>query len=385
MRILVITHVYPRWSGDSQAPFLGSWAKAIVESGHEVLVIAPHDRGALEDEWLDGVHIRRVRYGSEANQTVAYRGQMHELVKHPKGFAQLWCLSKQMRRTIAQAAAAFNPDVVHVHWWVPAMAWVKGLALDAPVVCQVHGTDMMLAERNLVTRRLAVSLLKGCAQIQAVSHDLARRVTQLTGRYRVPVNPMPIHEAFFKNLEPPTHVDLDVATVLGVGRLVKAKGWAELIEACASSPIPLQVRIVGTGPEHDRLVDLAAHLGVTLDLPGTIEPALMPAEYGRADVVVHPSHAEGFGMVIPEALACHRPVVATNSGGVADLLDADDLIPVGDVARLRAAIQAALEDPPIEHLADKADQVTRYVSPLACAYRSVNLWERLVTRYSDSQ
>lgn len=120
---------------------------------------------------------------------------------------------------------------------------------------------------------------------------------------------------------------LDTALVLGVGRLVKAKGWAELIDACASPDAPLRVRIVGTGPEREALLAQAAHLGVDLDLPGAIDPADMPAEYLRADVVVHPSHAEGFGMVIPEALACYRPVVATNSGGVRDLLPADQLIP----------------------------------------------------------
>lgn len=89
MRALVVSHVYPRWAGDSQAPFLGHWAQALVNAGHEITVIAPHDQWAAETEVLDGVRLRRVRYGDDAHETIAYRGQMHELVKSPAGLMRL--------------------------------------------------------------------------------------------------------------------------------------------------------------------------------------------------------------------------------------------------------------------------------------------------------
>lgn len=373
MKALVITHVYPRWAGDSQAPFLGHWAKALIERGHQITVIAPHDKGAAEEEMLDGVRVRRVRYGTDDRQQVAYRGQMHELVKSPSGLMQLRSLTREMVKAIREEIAAERPDVVHVHWWVPGMIWARLAKVDVPVVCQMHGTDVKLGLKNPLTGLLARWALKGARGVEAVSADLASAASPLTPQL-IRVNPMPLGPSFFTQHLARTEVDLDTALVLGVGRLVKAKGWAELIAACATPDAPLRVRIVGTGPEREALLAQAAHLGVDLDLPGAIDPADMPAEYLRADVVVHPSHAEGFGMVIPEALACYRPVVATNSGGVRDLLPADQLIPVGDVSALRAAIMAAIEDPNLGEIARLGDQVYELLSPKAVEQRTVDTW-----------
>lgn len=373
MKALVVTHVYPRWAGDSQAPFLGHWAKALIGRGHQITVIAPHDKGAAEEEVLDGVRVRRVRYGSDDRQQVAYRGQMHELVKSPSGLMQLRSLTREMVKAIREEVAADRPDVVHVHWWVPGMIWARLAKIDVPVVCQLHGTDVKLGLKNPVTDMLARWALQGARGVEAVSADLAAAAGPLTTQM-VRVNPMPLGPAFFTQHLARTEVDLDTALVLGVGRLVKVKGWAELIAACADSPAPVRVRIVGTGPEHDALLAQAAELGVDLELPGAIDPAEMPVEYLRADVVVHPSHAEGFGMVIPEALACYRPVVATNSGGVRDLLPEDQLIPVGDVAALREAIMRAIDDPNMEEVARLGDQVYELLSPKAVEQRTVDAW-----------
>lgn len=376
MRALVVTHVYPRWAGDSQAPFLGTWAKALVEAGHELTVLAPHDAGAASEEILDGVRVRRVRYGPDDRQQVAYRGQMHELVKRPAGLMQLGALTRAMVKAIREEVVAQRPDVVHVHWWVPGMIWMRLARVDVPVLCQLHGTDVKLANKNGATARLASWALGRADGVEAVSTVLADQAAGLTPAL-IKVNPMPLGEQFFGLEEDRTEVDLDCALVLGVGRLVPSKGWADLLHACADSPVPLRVRILGAGPMRDALLALADSLEVSLELPGPVDPVAMPNEYRRADVVVHPSHAEGFGMVIPEALACFRPVVATDSGGVRDLLEAEDLIGVGDIAGLWMAIQAAINDPKTERIARLNAMVHDYLSPQSSAERTVDAWQQV--------
>ncbi|WP_336250456.1 glycosyltransferase [Stomatohabitans albus] len=373
MRALVITHVYPRWTGDSQAPFLAHWAKALRHAGHDLRILAPHDRGAELDETLDGIPIHRVRYGDDEHERVAYRGQMHELVKSRSGMAQLGRLTSAMVHAIRQEVHAFKPDIVHVHWWVPGMIWARLAAVRVPIVCQLHGTDVKLAQRNGATRRLARWALARADGVEAVSTHLASQAAALTAT-PIRINPMPLGEGFFSPPTAPSTIDLDLARVLGVGRLVPAKGWRELIEACANSPVPLLVRIIGSGPQHDELLALAHHLQVPLELPGNVNPEQMPNEYRQADVVVHPSHAEGFGMVIPEALACRRPIVATNSGGVLDLLEPEHVVPVGDVLALRAAILNALNDPQTEQAENLAERVHDLLSPQAAAERSTAIW-----------
>ena len=377
MRALVVSHVYPRWAGDSQAPFLGHWAQALVNAGHEITVIAPHDQWAAETEVLDGVRLRRVRYGDDAYETIAYRGQMHELVKSPAGLMRLGTLTSRMVQAIREEVAAWQPEVVHVHWWVPGMIWARLARVPVPVVCQLHGTDVKLANKNVWTRALGRWALEAADGVEAVSSDLADKAARFT-RHMISVNPMPLGPTFFTQHLAQTEIDLDTALVLGVGRLEQPKGWADLISACANSPTPLRVRILGTGSQHDALLTQAKALGVELELPGAVDPATMPAEYLRADVVVHPSHAEGFGMVIPEALACYRPVVATDSGGVRDILPLNDLIPVGDIGAMRAAIVKAINDPASEQIARMGDYVYDLLSPESSVGRTIEKWDETI-------
>jgi glycosyltransferase involved in cell wall biosynthesis len=101
--------------------------------------------------------------------------------------------------------------------------------------------------------------------------------------------------------------------ILGAGRLVPEKGFADLVRAFAMLRDPaLLLRIVGAGPEQATLRDLAESLGIAaqVELPGyadDIRPALRDAR-----LFVLSSHFEGYAAVILEALAAGLPVVATD-------------------------------------------------------------------------
>jgi glycosyltransferase involved in cell wall biosynthesis len=96
---------------------------------------------------------------------------------------------------------------------------------------------------------------------------------------------------------------------------------------------------------HDRIfaLGLAARVGLT----GFVED--MPAAYRALDVVVHAStRPEPFGLVIPEAMACGRLIVATRTGGAAELFEPGvDAVGVetADVPALSGALRALLDDP----------------------------------------
>ena len=62
MRVVFLTHNYPRWPGDLSGAFLGTLAAALVRRGVEVRVVAPSDAGQGGEEEVDGVPVRRVRY-----------------------------------------------------------------------------------------------------------------------------------------------------------------------------------------------------------------------------------------------------------------------------------------------------------------------------------
>ncbi|GAB3596831.1 glycosyltransferase family 4 protein [Microbacterium tumbae] len=112
--------------------------------------------------------------------------------------------------------------------------------------------------------------------------------------------------------------------------------------------------IVGSltaAPEYVRSVRRAidrAGLPGRIRLTGVLRREELEAEYGRADLLVHPSLAESYGMVVAEALAHGVPVLATRVGGIPEAVSHSEavcLIPAGDGAALRDALRGWLQDP----------------------------------------
>src|ERR671914_390920 len=77
LRILTITHNYPRFDGDPAGAFVATIAEGAAARGHEVEVIAPHARGTAVAEEVAGVRLRRFRYAPQAFERVAYTGSLH--------------------------------------------------------------------------------------------------------------------------------------------------------------------------------------------------------------------------------------------------------------------------------------------------------------------
>lgn len=142
--------------------------------------------------------------------------------------------------------------------------------------------------------------------------------------------------------------------LLSVGSLTPRKGHDVLFDALALlTDRDWSLRCAGS-LERDpaTAAALAARierlgLGPRIALLGELDPAGVAAEYARADLFVLPSHLEGYGMVIAEAVAHGLPVVATAAGAVADTLPAGTgvLVPPGDSAALARALAALLDAP----------------------------------------
>ena len=81
IRLLVLTHNYPRYKGDYAGIFIQLLCNKLVSQGITPIVLAPHDKDALEYEESAGVKVYRFHYADTVEQqNLAYRGQMHNLV-----------------------------------------------------------------------------------------------------------------------------------------------------------------------------------------------------------------------------------------------------------------------------------------------------------------
>jgi glycosyltransferase involved in cell wall biosynthesis len=136
--------------------------------------------------------------------------------------------------------------------------------------------------------------------------------------------------------------------VLAVSRLFPRKGIRTLIEAHASLERPVELRIVGDGPQRGELERLAEERGREVRFHGWIDgdDPWLARLYQRAAVFALPSVAENFPMVLLEAMAAGLAIVATRGTGCADVVgDAALLIAPGDRDGLRGALDALIRDP----------------------------------------
>lgn len=349
LRVLALTHVFPRDEGDSAAPFLLRHVHGLQAAGVEVRVIAPHDAGLPLEHEVAGVPVRRVRYGPDDREVLAYRGEMHQLVRSPAGALRAARLIGALARATRQELATWRPDVLDVHWLVPGglVARLAGLPRSRPAVpvqVDVHGTDVALVSGGGAAALLGRFALGVADRVAAMSVPLATELERALGRAPDAVTPMPAAPP------PPASDPPADGPVLAVGRLVAEKGHHELVDAVAelrAAGRDLRLVIVGDGPEREPLRRHADERGVPLELPGALSPDALEAHYRGARLVVVPSHREGFGLVAAEALARHRPVVATAAGGLTEIVDETTgwSVPPREVPALAAAIAAALDDP----------------------------------------
>jgi len=131
--------------------------------------------------------------------------------------------------------------------------------------------------------------------------------------------------------------------LLFVGRLTAIKGVFVLLEAAARADVPgLRLTLVGDGPDRAALEAEAARLGVAAEFLGFGSQGAVAEALARADALVLPSFAEGVPVVLMEAMASGRPVIATRVGGVSELVtdgESGFLVSPGDSAAFAAAIE----------------------------------------------
>lgn len=144
----------------------------------------------------------------------------------------------------------------------------------------------------------------------------------------------------------------DAQVVLTTARLTQNKGHEFAISALGrlnDSGRPVIYLVCGDGGRESELRHLARSVRLHAVFTGLLESEEIVGALAAADVVVHPSLHEIFPNAVGEAMACGRPVVATDAGGTGELLGRDGdtgvLVPPGDAAALAEAVRELLADP----------------------------------------
>ncbi len=290
---------------------------------------------------------------------------LHNLPAAQKRFIPNIVQTEKIARTWLQR---FKPDAVISHH--PSFA-LAACDLDIPVVHTIHGMPRkeFWTRRGLFARTASLTeiwlewrMLQRVRHIIAISDQMAAIYGHRTRARFHRVN-NPISPRFFEPAAPP-----QPGQALLVGHLNKRKGVDVAIRAVAllRPDFPdFQLHIIGrTDVDPDftrRLQALAAPLGDAIHFLGPTDQAGIRAAMARAQIFLLASRMENAPMVIAEAMATGRPVVATEVGGVASMVQpgvTGYLAPSEDAAALAAGLARLLADP--AHAAELGANAARF-------------------------
>ncbi len=333
---MIITSKFPRFDKDPQPPFVFYFAKELVSLGHEVHVIAPHDKGAKHEETMEGVKIYRHQYFiPESMQKLSYGpGIPTNINKSILSAIQMPFFIISQILLSRKIAGKIKPDIVHAHWGFPQGLSAKLTGL--PYVINFYGGELFPAKKFHMMWMLNYVVNKSCRSF-TVTNYYVELMQKIGIKRKVEAIPLGVDvKTFYPDKKGAyttrkKYCKSGELMVLFVGRLVERKGPNYLVEAFKEvlTKVPhARLVMVGGGPMDNELKKQASSLGISQNVTfcGEITNTELPRYYNAADVFVLPSiidrhgDREGQGVVYLEAMACKTPVIGTNTGGIPDVI-----------------------------------------------------------------
>lgn len=385
MNILVFSSLYPNNIWPQHGVFIKERMTHFARlTGHRLTVVAPVPYAPpirWGTRWLySQVHRRDTVEGIEVHHP--------RYIMPPKIGMTLYGLLMflSVLRTVRKIQQESDIDVIDAHYVFPDAfaAILLGRCLGKPVVVSARGSDINLYTTLPLIRPLLRFTLRRAARVIAVSQALKEGMVRLgIPAERITVVPNGVDQSKFfpvSKQEARKKVSVPERTwLLSVGNLTENKGFHFLIRALHQlrsrhHRSDLSLAIVGEGPYRAELTRLASSYGFSEDVVrfiGQVPHDRLRDWYCAADLFCLASGREGWPNVALEALACGTPLVATNVGGIPEIVSSRS---VGILCERK---EGALVGAILEALRESWQQesLLRHVRPLTWARVALSLTE----------
>ncbi|WP_173475011.1 glycosyltransferase [Fibrobacter succinogenes] len=400
MKVLVIGSVYPRFQEDAEVPWLRTSIAHLKKAGVEIQVLAPAYKG-LKSHDIDGTHVNRFRY-APANWEILTHEEGAPSKMASKPWLQLLAIPYIINGFFQclRICRKWKPDVIHAHWPFPHGYIALGAAklFKIPLVLNFHGAELLLIRKKKWVKPLLKFIIGQSQAIFANSSFTASKIKALRNvnvewspygttlevdsrKSEVGSTPHPVNGKF---------------KILFVGRHIERKGITYLIEAAKYLPADqFEIRIVGVGDLTEQLHVIANEVkqsnpdSAEIIFTGKLSPEDLANEYRTANVFTLPAivdskgDTEGLGVVLIEAMELGLPIVASNVGGIPDVVidgESGILVPEKNPVALADAFKRLAADPSLtEHLlAGARKRISECFTWDGIIKRQVEVYKRVV-------
>lgn len=371
MRVLLLTELFPPVIGGIERHVV-NLGRGLVERGHQVTVATVIHEGAQEHETLDGMNVVRLR-STSSKLEAAYADQgKHFLPPVP---------DPGLMRGLRSLTQRFRPDIVHAHNWIVHSFLPLKSASHAPLILTLHDYSLVCAKKSMLLKddllcsgpgplkclRCAsghygtakgVAIAIGNAGMGVferrlvdlfipVSRSVADGVGLLSSGLPCEVIPnfVPDDVAATASHGHPALANLPDTYLLYVGALGRHKGVQVLLEAYQRLQDPPPLVMLGM-PWADMPTRFPPGVTVVQNVPHAV---VMEAMTRCVALLVPSIYKDACPTVAMEAMASGKPVIASDIGGLSDIIADGEtglLLVPGDVAELAKAIERLLADGP---------------------------------------
>lgn len=340
MKVLILTPGYPSDLDPTSGAFVREHARAL-KASHDVAVLCIS--GQAMSQPSPGKWQRSIEEGIEVWRTYLHHEQARPYILR---FAMA-ALSGFLK-----LRPTFQPEVIHARFSLPTgfAAAVAGILSGLPTVITEDASCFAGYLDTYFHRLLLRWTMNRANQVVAVSHPLKETILASGIQVSIEVIGNSVDCTVFHPT--PVRPSTNYLRVAFVGRMAKTKGIDILLHAVKAATArlkqPLRLSLIGDGPDLSAFQQLCQDMGLgDICLFLGSRPREEVAKILReSHFLILPSLEESFGIVLIEAMACGKPVIATRCGGPESFVTPETglIVPPGDVEALAAALETMTDN-----------------------------------------
>ena len=311
------------------------WAESLEDKGFDIGVFSL--RNSESDWWKE----KNISVFCAGTANTKFSSTSFSKISYLKVIPQLKNIIKK-----------FQPDILHAHY-ATSYGMIGARTNFHPFIISAWGSDVMdFPNKSFLHKLILKKILSKADEILATSPTIEKYIKLIINR-NIVITPFGVDTEVFK----PTKVkslfnenDIVIGTIKSLEKVycidILIKSFAKIKNKYNNS----KLLIVGEGTQRKELELYAMDVGITekeIYFAGKIDHTEIPSFHNMIDIFVNISEYESFGVSVLEAMACEKPVIVTNTGGLSEIVENDSLglkIPIRDVDALVSKLKVLLDD-----------------------------------------